>query len=355
MQKGINQQTRNNMKYTLLISMILFNHFLSVVRSEIIPHSRKLQAAFVTNRGSSFQSSAKHHKSKKAPLTTARFSASADDQSIQENSEVKVPIHLAEGLCAVYKPLDWTSNDVVSFIRGMLEREARNRGAKLAKRRSRKSKNKIKVGHGGTLDPLATGVLVIGVGSGTKDLQKYLKGSKRYTAGVELGFETETLDMEGNRTKELPFEHVTAESVEKIIPEFTGKIMQKPPIYSALKKNGKRLYEQARNGKTEDDIEIEAREVEVYDLKFLPEDKDGKTMPCFGLNVECGGGTYIRSLVRDMGNSLDTAATMTSLERTQQGPFTLNDVIAKDEWSPETIYAAVAKYNDILADESTDE
>ena len=102
------------------------------------------------------------------------------------------PTHIAEGLCAVYKPLEWTSNDVVMKIRGILEKDARNRGVKLAKRRS-KSKNKIKVGHGGTLDPLASGVLVLGIGSGTKDLQKYLSGSKKYRAGCELGFETETL------------------------------------------------------------------------------------------------------------------------------------------------------------------
>jgi tRNA pseudouridine55 synthase len=261
-----------------------------------------------------------------------------------------VQIHLAEGLFAAYKPLDWTSQDVVAYIRGMLERDARSRGAELAKRRSRKSKKKITVGHGGTLDPLATGVLVIGVGKGTKSLQKYLTGSKKYRAGVELGFETETLDMEGNRTKEMDYAHVTEENIIGVIPDFTGKISQIPPIYSALKKNGKKLYELAREGKTVDDIEIEAREVTIYDLEYLPEDGNGKTLPCFGLNVECGGGTYIRSLVRDMGASLGTCATMTCLERTQQGRFTLDDVLSQEDWTVENVYAAVERWNVILAD-----
>ncbi len=340
------------MKFFLLVLMTLCSCFLNFARSKGISKSRSLRrtSAFVNTRSASASSTSTALK--KTSFTTLQSSLS--EQSTQDDASA-VPVHVSEGICAVYKPLEWTSNDVVSFIRGMLERDARNRGAKLAKRRSRKSKNKVKVGHGGTLDPLASGVLVIGVGSGTKDLQNYLKGSKRYTAGVELGFETETLDMEGNRTKEMPFDHVTTDSIHGIIPSFTGKIMQKPPIYSAIRKNGKRLYEEARDGKTEDDVEIEAREVEIYNLHFLPQDTNGKTLPCFGLDVECGGGTYIRSLVRDIGASMDTAATMTSLERTQQGPFTLEDAIPRDEWSPEAIYAAIDKFNVVIADKSVEE
>lgn len=276
-------------------------------------------------------------------------SKSNDNRQLNTTEAENVPIHLAEGLCAVYKPLDWTSQDVVACIRGMLERDARERGAKLAKRRTRKTKRKVSVGHGGTLDPLATGVLVIGIGKGTKDLQKYLTGAKRYRAGVELGFETNTLDMEGNRTKEMEFDHVTEEQIINAIPDFTGKIMQKPPIFSAIRKNGKRLYEQAREGKTVDDVEIEAREVEVYNLEYLPTDENGKGLPCFGLDVECGGGTYIRSLCRDLGESLGTCATMTSLIRTQQGHFTMDDIVPKEDWTPENIYAAVERCNEMLA------
>eukprot|EP00554_Chaetoceros_debilis_P001464 CAMPEP_0194090492 /NCGR_PEP_ID=MMETSP0149-20130528/39244_1 /TAXON_ID=122233 /ORGANISM="Chaetoceros debilis, Strain MM31A-1" /LENGTH=338 /DNA_ID=CAMNT_0038774761 /DNA_START=74 /DNA_END=1090 /DNA_ORIENTATION=+ len=278
------------------------------------------------------------------------------DTSVSPDPSPEIQTHLAEGLCAVYKPLEWSSNDVVMYIRGMLERDARGRGIKLPKRRS-KSKKKVKVGHGGTLDPLATGVLVLGIGSGTKKLQEYLKGSKKYRAGVELGFETATLDMEGGRehvmanaTKTGPTEHVTEDMIiTDVIPQFTGDIMQKPPIYSAIRKNGKRLYEQARAGMTEDDIEIELREVSIHSLEYLSTDDNGKGLPCFGLDVECGGGTYIRSLVRDMGYALDTCATMTSLERTKQGQFGLDDALAKDDWSSENIYAAVERSNANLA------
>ena len=151
-------------------------------RLSLFPHHSAVAAFLVKSPNVSFQSRGLC-KGKKITFTS-RFSSSEGAQSeveVPKNPEPDpVPIHLAEGLCAVYKPLDWTSSNVVAFIRGMLERDARNRGATLAKRRSRKSKKKVKVGHGGTLDPLATGVLVIGVGSGTKDLQKYLTGSKRY-------------------------------------------------------------------------------------------------------------------------------------------------------------------------------
>jgi len=272
-------------------------------------------------------------------------------QSMDDTQQPKpVPVHLVEGICAVNKPIGWTSQDVVGYLRGMLERDARSRGAELSKRRSRKSKHKVKVGHGGTLDPLATGVLVIGIGSGTKDLQQYLQGSKKYRAGVELGFETDTLDMAGARVKGMEWKHVQEKDIQSaLLNQFTGNIMQKPPIYSAIRKNGKRLYEEARKGKTEDDLEIEARPVEIYNLEYLSHDQDGNTLPCFGLDVECGGGTYIRSLVRDLGNSLGTCATMTSLERTQQGPFTLEDALPKDLWNQETIYAEVEKWNAILS------
>ena len=322
---------------------LILHCVLSVARAGF--HSHTCNRAFMSNKRKFLSTDARPLRKVKT-TSVHSLKLSTENQSNPSETEEQVPIHLAEGLCAVYKPLDWTSNDVVSYIRGMLERDARERGATLAKRRSRKSKKKVKVGHGGTLDPLATGVLVIGVGSGTQDLQKYLKGSKKYTAGAELGFETETLDMEGNRTKVMPFDHVSPDTIQGVIPQFIGKIMQKPPIYSAIRKNGKRLYEQAREGKTEDDIEIEAREVEVHELKYLDKDKDGKSFPCFGLDVDCGGGTYIRSLVRDIGSSMDTCATMTSLERTQQGPFTLEDAIPRDQWSCESIYAAVEKFND---------
>lgn len=282
--------------------------------------------------------------------TTPTSDNNTNNESLNKKEEVpaeQVPIHLAEGLFCAYKPLTWTSQDVVGYIRGMLERDARERGAQMAKRRS-KSKRKIKVGHGGTLDPLAEGILVIGVGSGTKALEGYLKGSKGYTASVELGYETNTLDREGNVTQTADVDHVTEERVLEALPKFTGDIMQVPPIFSAIKKGGKRMYEEARSGKTEADVQLDPRPVTIYNIDYLPTDHEGKSLPCFGLNVECGGGTYIRSLVRDVGRELDSCATMTSLVRTKQGPFELDRAIKKEEWTAESVYQAVEETNQWL-------
>ena len=265
-------------------------------------------------------------------------------QQLQQQQQTQPQlVHKVEGLCAVYKPINWTSQDVVSYIRGMLERDARQRGVTLAKRRSRRSKNKIKVGHGGTLDPLAEGVLVLGIGSGTKILKEYLAGDKEYLAKGKFGFETNTLDLEGNVTKQEPYEHITKEDVIQNLDKFMGNTMQIPPMFSAIRQGGKRLYEQARNGVDENDIEIQPREIEITKLDYVHDEEEG--LPSFGLSVQCGGGTYIRSLIRDIGYKLDSAATMTGLVRTQQGPFLVKDTLKKDEWSADAIYAAVEKNN----------
>lgn len=266
-------------------------------------------------------------------------------ENVSEPSTPAVPLYRSEGIFSVVKPLTWTSSDVVSFIRKMLERDARERGAKPVRVGSRRNKSRIlKVGHGGTLDPLATGVLVVGVGKGTKELQGFLSGSKKYTAEGELGFETNTLDMDptGNITKQASFEHVTKESMEETLPNFVGTIQQVPPLFSAIKRGGKRLYEQARDGgATEKDIKIEAREVTIHQLQLL-----GMETPKFSLDIECGGGTYVRSLIRDIAQQLDTVATMTSLERTKQGQFTVETSLVREDWSPDNVYAAIDRCND---------
>jgi tRNA pseudouridine55 synthase len=319
---------RNTIKCIIHILLVI------IMISNIVGATRSYATAFSMQRSCAL-------KKQKVILS----SLAADTQNNVERStedEQVVPLYLAEGLFAVYKPLEWTSNDVVGYIRKMLETDARKRGATVNKRKSKKG---FKVGHGGTLDPLATGVIVLGVGSGTKELQNYLTGSKKYRASVELGYETNTLDLEGNVTITAPFDHITEDRIEKVIPNFVGKIMQIPPIFSAIRKDGKRLYDEARAGKTVDDIEIEPREVHIYGLEYIKHDHNGKQLPCFGLNVECGGGTYIRSLVRDIGKSLDSVATMTSLERTQQGVFTIMDAIPKEEWTVESIYNAIERAN----------
>lgn len=242
---------------------------------------------------------------------------------------------------AVYKPLNWTSNDVVEYVRARLEIDARKRGLKPARVGSRRNKSRIvKVGHGGTLDPLATGVLVLGIGKGTKELRDFLTGPKSYRAAGKLGFETTTLDMEGEVVKKAPFDHVTEGGLQRILPELTGKIQQIPPIFSAIRKDGKRLYKEAREGKTAEDIQIDPREVEIVKLELLK-----TNIPDFEIDVQCGGGTYIRSLIRDMGYKVNSVATTTKLERTQQGQFKINDALPKEQWSADTIYAAVERFN----------
>jgi len=130
--------------------------------------------------------------------------------------------------------------------------------------------------------------------------------------------------------------------MEQALPSFVGTIQQVPPIYSAIRKEGKRLYEMAREGASEADVQIEPREVEVHKLELL--NMQGKS---FSLAIESGGGFYVRSLVRDLAYKLDSVATMTSLERTKQGQFSLEDCLDKDDWSPDNIYAAVDKSNSL--------
>jgi len=285
-----------------------------------------------------------HHRSFKKVKRTTEVASEKESQSDSDP-----PLYICEGVFAVSKPLEWTSSDVVTYIRKMLERDAKERGFVEPPKRGRKPL--IKCGHGGTLDPLATGVLVIGVGKGTKHLQSYLSGAKRYRAGVRLGIQTTTLDLDPTAqiVQEKPFGHVTKVSIEQVLPQFTGKIMQVPPLFSALRKDGKRLHEQARSGKTEADVEIEPRQVEIFDLKLLTTIEQEEGLPgYFGLDVDCGGGTYIRSLVRDIGHKLDTVATMSSLVRTKQGVFETQHCLCKADWTPEKIYDAIEKSSRLL-------
>lgn len=180
----------------------------------------------------------------------------------------------------------------------------------------------------------------------------YLTGSKKYRASGELGFETETLDMEGEVKKRASFDHVTSERLESIIQgNFVGSIKQIPPIYSALRVGGKRLHQLARDGSTVDDVKIDPREVRIDEIKVLKSDE----LPKFDIDVECGGGTYIRSLIRDIGYKLDTVATMTALERTKQGQFAVKDCLEKEMLTADSIYAAVEGVNDQKKQDSASE
>jgi tRNA pseudouridine55 synthase len=192
-----------------------------------------------------------------------------------------------------------------------------------------------------------------------------LSGSKSYIARVELGFETTTLDMEGNVTKTAPCNHVTWNMVKDVLPRFQGSISQIPPIFSAIRKNGKKLYKAARRGVSADDLDLEPRTVEIYRIELVkpsPQDADTNDHdhddasiildpPKFDIEVECGGGTYIRSLVRDIGYALDTVATTTSLKRTKQGRFLLSDCLAQHEWTADNIFEAIDRMNERLAED----
>lgn len=204
----------------------------------------------------------------------------------------------AFGLITVDKPVGPTSHKVVSVVR---------RGTGIRK-----------VGHAGTLDPRASGVLVLCLGSATR-LSEYLStASKRYEAVIRFGSSTETYDAEGE------FIQVTGaapslEDIQELLPAFRGDIEQVPPAYSAIKVKGRKAYEMARSG---EDVELEAREVTIYKLNIIDYNP-----PDLMLDIECSAGTYIRSIANDLGEQLSTGAHLANLRRTKAGPFKLNDCI----------------------------
>uniref|UniRef100_A0A3Q2Q907 Pseudouridylate synthase TRUB1 n=1 Tax=Fundulus heteroclitus TaxID=8078 RepID=A0A3Q2Q907_FUNHE len=235
------------------------------------------------------------------------------------------------GLFAIYKKQGPTSADVLNTLKDTLLREA---GVENSNSRKRK-KQWLKMGHGGTLDSAASGVLVVGVGNGTKQLSTMLTGSKKYRAVGELGKATDTLDATGTVIMEKEFEHVTRLDMEEKLKMFTGDIMQVPPLYSALKKDGQRLSVLLKKGHQ---VEAKpARPVTVYSLtlqEFQP--------PCFTLDIECGGGFYVRSLVDDLGKALASCAHVKELIRTKQGQFTLQDhALHEEQWTLENIRGAL--------------
>ncbi|XP_049614931.1 pseudouridylate synthase TRUB1 [Syngnathus scovelli] len=231
------------------------------------------------------------------------------------------------GLFAIYKKQGPTSADVLNKLKETLLKEA---GVQNPNPRKRK-KQSLKMGHGGTLDSSASGVLVVGVGNGTKMLSTMLAGSKKYMAVAELGKATDTLDATGSVTEEKDFQHVTKLDVEEKLNGFVGDIMQVPPLYSALKKDGQRMSVLLKKGHK---VEAKpARSVKVYNL-ILQEFK----LPFFTLDIECGGGFYVRSLIDDLGKALLSCAHVKELVRTKQGQFTLEQhALHEEHWTLEHI------------------
>lgn len=209
----------------------------------------------------------------------------------------------------VNKPLQWTSFNVVNRIKWKLKKSL--------------NISKIKVGHAGTLDPLATGVMIICTGKSTKLIEKYQDQKKEYIATIELGATTPCFDKELPVDATYPTAHITEELVNHVIPTFIGEIWQMPPIYSAKKVDGKRAYEYAREGET---VELQPKLLAIEEIEVIE-----FALPLLRIRVACSKGTYIRALARDIGIALQSGAHLAALERTKIGEITINDCMEIDE------------------------
>lgn len=194
----------------------------------------------------------------------------------------------------------------------------------------------LKMGHGGTLDSTATGVLVAGIGNECKKLKCFLDSDKVYLVRSQLGVATDTYNDIGQVTMEKLYEHVTADILQERLRQFEGRIKQVPPIYSALKKHGRRYSDWAREGV---EIEIKPRIVHCYELKLTEFEP-----PYFSVSVTCGPGFYIRSLIHDLGQAVGSCAHVQDLQRTKQGPFHINDALCEDQWTAEHIKMSISKW-----------
>ncbi|MDE6444254.1 MAG: tRNA pseudouridine(55) synthase TruB [Muribaculaceae bacterium] len=212
-------------------------------------------------------------------------------------------------LICIDKPLGWTSFDAVKRIRGAIQR--------------RLHVKKFKVGHAGTLDPLATGVLLICTGRATRSIDTLQAGDKEYVATIRLGATTPSYDLETEIDATYPWEHITKEDVERVLPGFTGRIMQVPPVFSAVKIDGKRAYNLARKGK---DVELKAKPLEIKEMELLRYD-----MPEIEVRIVCSKGTYIRALARDLGEALGSGAHLTALRRTRVGKVKVDSCLTVED------------------------
>lgn len=202
------------------------------------------------------------------------------------------------------KPPGMTSHDVVYFIRKVLKFK--------------------KVGHTGTLDPEAAGVLPICVGKATKVVQYITDKRKRYIANIKFGMTTDTLDIYGKVINNETIEHLDFDMLNKILPTFTGRIKQIPPMYSAIKVNGKKLYEYALSNEI---VDVKEREVEIFDIKIIDSVKPDEIM----IDIKCSKGTYIRSLCRDIGLAMGIGACMSQLIRIESEPFRIEESLTLEE------------------------
>lgn len=223
--------------------------------------------------------------------------------------KVKTPPPVADPgeLILIDKPLTWTSFDVVKKL---------------------KFAGKFKkIGHAGTLDPLATGLLILCTGKMTKQIDNYQGQEKEYSGTLVLGKTTPSIDLETEFDQEYPIDHITEEVMQHALTLFKGTILQIPPIYSAVSVGGKRLYELARQGKTDADVEIKSREVTIS--RF---DIDASRFPEIDFSIVCSKGTYIRSLVRDFGLACQSGAYMKALRRERIGEFSVAEALTIEQF-----------------------
>lgn len=208
------------------------------------------------------------------------------------------------------KPLNWTSFQVVNKLRWEIKQRY-------------KIKN-IKVGHAGTLDPLATGLLILCTGKFTKKIDEFQGQIKEYTGEITLGATTPSFDLETETDKNFPIDHISEDLIRQTIPQFIGEINQVPPIFSALKKDGKRLYELARAGET---TEIKSRKVTISEFEITKIE-----LPKIEFRVVCSKGTYIRSLANDFGAALNSGGHLSALRRTKIGNFNVDNGMNIDDF-----------------------
>lgn len=213
---------------------------------------------------------------------------------------------LSGEIILIDKPLEWTSFQVVNKIRWIIK--------------STYGIKKIKVGHAGTLDPLATGLLIICTGKMTKSIEQFMGQEKEYTGTFTLGATTPSYDLETPINMEFPIDHIDEEMLQATLSKFIGTIDQQPPVFSALKKDGKRLYEYAREGTQ---VEVPHRKVNIHDFNLTQID-----LPNVDFRVSCSKGTYIRSLANDFGKALNSGAYVTGLRRTRIGDFNIEKALS---------------------------
>lgn len=207
------------------------------------------------------------------------------------------------------KPLHWSSFDAVKRMRGIMARRLKIK--------------KMKVGHAGTLDPLATGVMIVCTGRATKRIDELQAHTKEYVATIALGATTPSFDLETEIDATYPTEHITREMVENVLTKFTGRIEQVPPAFSACKIDGKRAYKMARKGK---EVELKAKILVIDEIELLEYSQQSIVV-----RVVCSKGTYIRALARDIGQALNSGGHLTALRRTRVGDVRVEDCLTVDQ------------------------